>query len=88
MAHGVYIVADDGMGPEDMEAIWIRGLVSLTSVTGGSWVVLMKTRKGNAKFWKWLVNTVSLPFMKDSMEHDRSEQAVLDMDGEFEQIEA
>jgi hypothetical protein len=85
-ADHVYIIADDKMGAEEMHKTFIPGLACLTSVRGGSWVVLMKTRKCNAAFWKWLSENVSFPFMVDSMKMARAQEAVMDMDGEFEQI--
>jgi len=61
----VFIIADKDMEEGDMEAYEVFGLSSSGGQQRNAWLVFTKTRAGNDKFYKWYLETVINPFVKE-----------------------
>jgi len=64
----VIIAACDSLKPDDCLIWQVPGLAASNSDTDYGWLVLMKTRQPNAKFWDWYAREVVVEFIKRQRE--------------------
>jgi hypothetical protein len=64
----VIIAACDSLKPDDCLIWQVPGLAASNSDTDYGWLVLMKTRQPNAKFWDWYAKEVVVEFVKRQRE--------------------
>jgi hypothetical protein len=55
------IIADDQMGPEEIDIHEVKGLSIGTEIEGFGYVVFTKTRATNKAFYRWFLKVLFTP---------------------------
>lgn len=88
-ADPVYIIGDDCMNPEDLDVYVVPQLASSDYPAATAYVVFMKTRVPNKKFYRWFNQTVLIPFVvgqRSRLSSSDNTVAFFTLDGETNQI--
>ena len=81
----VFIIQDNCMPVNEYNAILAKRMGFSPSGRDDAWVVFLKKRAGNLKFYNWYYTTVVIPFIKD---FNPNNPTYYQMDGEYTQIQS